>query len=893
MKLKVILSIAVCYGTMGTYAQFRVRDLRVEHMQNPTVVDVSHPRFSWINETTNTRLRGQQQTAYEIAVSSTQEKLDKGEYDVWDTGKRESSESNLIDFEGKELLDGADYFWKVRTWNQDGKESPWSATGTWGMGLPDKKWEAHWIVGVKDGFEGHLFRKAFTPLRKVKQAKVFVCGLGFFELYFNGQRVGDDYLIPNISNYGKRYDLEHFNISLDNNFRDYRCLYMSYDVTVLMKQEANMLGVMLGNGWYHPDQNNASVFGQSCLRLQMMVTYEDGTYQMIGTDHTWETKLSPIVYSGIYAGELYDANLETPGWCLPEGSSAGWTSANEVEGPSGQMSAMTSPADKITQVLTPVSLKKLGDKKYEVDFGKEIAGWIHFHHLKGIKNDTLRADFVCECVEGAERYIFNGSGDEEYRPYFTWYVFSKAVISGIDNLKASQLTAEAVNTDVPLMAQFKTSNPLFNRIVEIWQNSQTDNMHGCIASDCPHREKLPYTGDGQAAAETVMCNYDAASFYQKWIRDMRDAQNKETGYEPNSAPWQPGCGGGVGWGAAMTMMPWWYYVQYGDRRMLQDSYFNMKDQVRNMLTWVTLDGIMNQKMRNYGRGDICYWLNLGEWVPPKEMPRDELVHTFYLWQCCDYCARAAHALGREEEALHYQGLADKVKANFHREFYDPINKTYGVGGSNIFALRMGVPSTCQNEVIETVRRDILEKEDTCINTGFLGTKYFFETLSDCGLHEVAYQVMNQHKCPSYGWWVDQGALVSWEYWNGTNSRNHPMFGGGLTWFFRYLAGVKPDESQPGFRHILIRPYLTEEKEVSYSRQTPYGLLSSQVLRVKDHHEIQLSIPVGSTATLYLPTTGEIRESGHDLRQASCVAISSIGQGETVLELQQGNYHFSF
>ncbi len=898
MKKIVNIVLLACLSATMTQAQLKVRDLRVEHNLNPSVVDVTTPRLSWINEAANEKLRGQRQTAYQIVVASSCEKLAKGEYDVWDTGKTCSEESNLIAYGGPELQSAKDYYWQVRTWNQDDKVSAWSPASHWGMGLKNEEWTAQWISAQKDGFEAPLLRKGFTTHKKVQQAKVFICGLGFFELYVNGSRIGEDYLVPNLSNYGKRYDLDKQAIALDGNFRDYRVLYMAYDVTAQLKQGENMLGVMLGNGWYHPDQANASTYGQSCLRCQMMLTYTDGTTEMVLSDGSWKEHTSPILYSGIYRGEQYDANLEVKDWAVPGSSEEGWNNVKVVEGPSGQMTAMTSPADKITETLRPTSIQKTGDKTFEVTFDKEISGWIHFTGLKGHKGETLCADFIHGTQEGLNpyasslRYTFKDEEKVDYRPSFTWFVFDKVRITGIDNLTEQDLVAEAVNTDVPVTAEFVTSNPLFNRINEIWQRSQLDNMHGCVASDCPHRERLPYTGDGEAACETVILNFDAAPFYQKWIRDMRDSQNRDTGYEPNGAPWAPGCGGGVAWGAAMTLMPWWFYVQYGDQRMLEDSYLNMKEQVRYMLNWITLDGIMFQKKRNYN-GDEAYWLNLGDWCPPNGLPRDELVHTFYLWQCADFCARAARVLQQKEEADSYQAMADKVAANFHRYFYNAEEKTYGKGGCNIYALRMGVPEAYRQEVLKTTRHEIMEEAKGHITTGFLGTKYFFETLSENGMHDVAYTVMNKKDFPSYGWWIEQGATTTWEEWSGANSHNHPMFGSGLTWFYRTLAGVNADEAQPGYRHIILRPQLTDLEQVRYSQRTPYGRVLSQITQKDGRREMLVTVPVGSTATLYLPATDVLKEGGKPLEKVQGITQKGQEKGETELELQQGTYRITF
>lgn len=876
-------------------AQLRITDMRVEHMHNPAVVDAAKPRLSWINEAVKTDSRGARQTAYRIVVATSKQHLQNGRYDVWDSGKCRSEESNLVPYGGPALQEATDYYWQVRTWDEHGKASRWSPVATWRTGIADANWQARWIAASgEDGMEGVLLRKAFATPQKPVSAKVFVCGLGFFELYLNGQRIGDDYLVPNISNYTKRFDLQNYAIKLDNDFADYRCLYMAYDVTEQLREGKNMLGVMLGNGWYNPEAvGRTSAFGSKCLRLQLMLTFADGSTRLVSTDESWQSHPSPILYSGIYGGELYDARQEVDSWAEADGNNEGWTAAMVVEGPCGQMSAMTSPPDRIIERLRPISLRKIGEKAYEVDFGKEISGWIHFQGLKGNAGDTLQVDFVCESPQGNNRYILKGTGDEAYRPYFTWFVFSKAIIRGVADLEEKNLTAEAVSTDVPLMADFHCSNTLFNRINEIWQLSQKDNMHGCIASDCPHREKLPYTGDGQAASETVMYNFDAAAFYQKWIRDMRDAQNRTTGHVPNSAPWQPGAGGGVAWGAAMTLIPWWFYEQYGDRRMLEDSYQSMKQQVNYMRTWLTPDGIMRQQMKNNETEDVSYWLNLGDWVAPGTMPRDELVHTFYLWLCEDYCARAARVLGLEQDAILFRGQAEAIAENFHRYFYNREEKSYGPGGSNIYALRMGVPEADRNDVVATLRREIMEDNKGCINTGFLAAKYFFETLSDVGLHDVAYAVMNGRRQPSFGWWVEQGATVTWEQWDGMNSHNHPMFGGALTWFYRTLAGVRTDVEQPGFRHSIIRPVLTEMDEVSYARQTPYGRIFSQILQHDGKYSVRVEIPVGCTATLILPTTAILMESGRPARKSKRIRGMECIHGETHIELLQGTYEFSF
>jgi len=392
-----------------------------------------------------------------------------------------------------------------------------------------------------------------------------------------------------------------------------------------------------------------------------------------------------------------------------------------------------------------------------------------------------------------------------------------------------------------------------------------------------------------------MHNFSSAAFYEKWIRDIRDAQNIETGYVPNGAPWQPGCGGGVPWGAAMNIMSWEFYVHYGDMKMLEDNYFAMKEQVRYMLSWLTKDGTMFSQRTNINSDQPNYWLNLGDWSPAFKNPSDELVHTFYLWRCADFTARAAKALNRYDDQIYFSTIADDAKTSFHKQFYDAENKTYGDFGSNIFALVMGVPKEHYDDVVKTLYHEIVEKYNGSLNTGIFGTQFFFETLAAHGMNDIAYEAMNKRDYPSYGHWIEQGATVTWEQWDGKNSRNHPMFGGGLNWFYRTLAGVNTDENEPGYRHIIIKPELPEKLDhVYYSNVTPYGKVISEVKKNGGNRlEMNVSIPVGSYATVYIPVSENsvVTENDHVIETVADIETMGIENNCLIVRLKQGSYQF--
>lgn len=864
-------ALALAGGCMAEAAQFAPTRLRVEHMDSPTAVDTRAPRLSWVNAPADADVKGARQSAYRIAVASSAKNLAKGKFDVWDSGKVPSAQSYLVDYKGAPLADGADYYWKVQTWDADGETSGWSDIARWGMGFTDpSRWKARWIgapwqgetprkhIDPKKGMRDYpapMLRKEFDVKGKVKSAKVFVTGLGYFELRLNGKKVGDDLLVPNFTNYTKRHDLDKYSIVIDDDFNGYRVMYLAYDVTSMLDKGANTLGALLGNGFYDATTGWISPFGSPRLLCQLEITYKDGRTETVVTDDSWRAARSGILFNDPFDGEVYDARCEKEGWDMPGYDDSSWMRAAYREAPVGELTGHTAPTDRVTGRFNPVKLEKQEDGSWEVAFPAEISGWIKVEGLDMEKNDTLDIKYYCDQHVGVHRYVAKADGPVDYSPRFTWYVFSKANIKGVNNLKPENLVAEAVNTDLPVASRFHASNTMLDSINTIWRRSQEDNMHGGIASDCPHRERAPYTGDGQVAINTVMANYDAAAFYRKWMRDMRDAQNRKTGYVPNGAPWQPGCGGGVAWGAAMNVMPWEYFRQYGDRAVLEENYPAMKAQAAYMLSWLTPEGTMMAKRGNDNDPNHTptYWLNLGDWCAPYELPSEELVHTFYLWRCLDYTARAARALGLYDDMEHYSAQARKVADAFHKKFYNPEAKSYGDFGSNVFALEIGVPDSVAADVAATLASEVRDKHDGHLHTGIFATRYLFEQLGKTGYNDVAYRAMTARGYPGFGHWLDQGATVTWEKWNGQDSHNHPMFGGALMWYYNTLAGINPDESAPGFRRFTVKPYPAAGLEsVSYSLDTPYGIAASDVTCRPGVNTLTVTVPVGSDAEVWVP-----------------------------------------
>ncbi len=879
-----------------------------EYLENPSVVDVMNPRLGWINIADEGE-RAQLQTAWQIRVASSKTKLEIP--DLWDSKKVSGNQSTRVQYNGKKLRSRVDCWWQVRVWDKNGEVSEWSEPACWHMGLLDEKdWKAKWIGAPWQGEKtlpkpsspgaalpeelpppAPMFRKEFNVNKQVKKAVAYVTGLGYFELYLNGEKVGDDVLVPNQTNYGKRPALSEQYIPLDDNFREYKVMYLAYDISEKLKNGANAVGGMLGNGFYNPAKHWALGYGTPRFLAQIHVTYTDGSEDVIVSDESWKVSKSPILMDMVYYGEHYDARLEQDGWCTAGFDDGTWKQATFRKAPEGKLVAHTAYTDKVVERLQPIRIEKMYNGNYIVDFGEEVSGWVRLKNVEGPAGQKVDIKYLCNTFSGDNSYIFKGEGKENYAARFNWFIFREVEIENWPGvLHPENICAEVVNTEVEKSAEFQTSNTMFNQINKIWQRTQTDNMHGGIASDCPHRERSPYTGDGQVSCVTVMHNFDARNFYHKWIHDIIGAQNVETGYVPNGAPWQPGCGGGVAWGAAVCIMPWEFYLHYGAKDMLEDAFEPMTEYVRYIQSWVDEDGIMYSQ--RVGRdGKVLRWFNLGEWVTPGDLPPDDLVHTFYLWRCADFTSKAALALGKDKEYEKYKALAEKTKDAFHKRFYNAGEGTYGNSGANIFALKMGVPESQYSKVVKALKENI-KKNKGHLDTGIFGTQFFFEVLSENGMQDLAYEAMNKKDEPGYGRWLQLGATTTWEHWDTNNSHNHPMFGGGLVWFYRKLSGMQTDETEPGYRHIIFNPQPVDDLEFAeYYNQTSYGKAGIKWQKSDGKLNVDITVPVGCRATLYFPAD-QVTESGKQPEQNGEVKLIAKEKNNLVLEVGSGEYHFN-
>ncbi len=869
----------------------QVTNLKCEYLHNPLGIDMTHPRLSW--QLTGEG-RGRMQTAYQLMAATAETLFEKDSANLWNTGRIESDKSVQVRYEGKSLQTGMKVYWKVRIWDEKGNPTGWSDIATWEMAITDQAdWQAKWISASwlrNDDIrklQSPWLRKKFDISKKIKKARLYVSGLGYYEFYLNGKKVGDHVLSPNHTNYDRR-NKQQWHDPRGGNMQT-RVLYETYDITTFLQQGDNAAGIWLGNGWYIlADRLNEPDMWYDTPRAmaQMVIEYEDGTPQTIVTDGSWKTHKSPILHNGIYSGEVYDARLEIDGWNKPRFDDSAWEKAIIVRTPTGRLHAQASPPDRKLELIKPVSVTSPEKELYRFDMGRLISGWAKLK-VNGPAGTEVKMRFVEDLgptYGQRDTYIMKGIGSEVWEPRFSWHAFRFVEVFSPIPLTADNIEGVVVNTDVPEAGSFTCSNELFNEILKLYRYTQLGNMHGGVPSDCPHRERRGYTGDGQISCVSAIYSFDMAPFYTKWIRDICDGQNNETGWVPHTVPYQDG-GGGTAWGSAIIIIPWNMYLFYGDKEVLKEHYENMKHWVQYLEGQLANDGIL-------------YNQELGEWVPPQkvEIP-PELVNTAYYYHCTDIMNKVADILGHEQDANYFTKLRAKAGEALSRKFLDKETHQYSIGwqGTDVFPLGFDItPSDTSPLVLQHLISHLKNDTEFHFDTGILGTPLTLDVLTEYNRPEIAYTLMNQLDFPGYGYMTRNGATTIWETWPGDLSRSHPMFGSVTSWFYKYLAGIQNNPNAPGFKHSIIRPNPVEGLTyVKCTYPTPYGSIISDWHMENEDFFIDLTIPHNTTATVWLPAEKVelVTEGGGKITDRNDIAIKSFKIHKAELEIGSGHYIF--
>lgn len=752
--------------------------------------------------------------------------------------------------------------------------------GPWGSVAVQNPITGNWLQEAPSP----VFRKAFELGKTPAQATLHISGLGYYEAWLNGSRVGDYVLDPAFTRY------------------DRRVLYSTYDVTDILQEGANAIGVMLGNGWYNVHTEAAWNFNQApwrdapTLLAQLRVVYADGTVEYVVTDTSWKAGTGPVVLDGVRQGMVYDARLEMPGWDKPGFDDSEWQNADKADGPAGVLSAQNMPAIKITDELTPVSITEPKPGVFVVDIGQNIAGWVRMK-VEGPEGtevtlkygERLNDDGTVDQREIAAHtrtepfqtdvYILRGQGTEIWQPNFTYHGFQYVQIEGYPGTpKVDSFVGCMVNTAFEETARFECSNELFNKIQDaiIW--SYRGNYHG-YPTDCPHREKNGWTGDAHLAMEVGAYNFDAGAAYTKWIMDIKDEQ-RPSGEIPGIVPtggWGYEWGNGPAWDSAYLIIPWEMYRYWGDQRILETHYDRFKLYV-DYLTENSDDYIIN--------------FGLGDWAPANTETPHALTSTVYYYIDARITAKSAQILGHESDARHYHELTQRIARAFHEYFYrgDGI---YDQGSQTALSVPLYygmVPPDKRQIVLERLIENI-ESQNYHIDTGILGAKAIFNVLTEMGRHDIAYKMATRETFPSYGYWFEQGANTLWEFWQGNDSLNHIFFGDIGAWFFKNLAGIRVD-SDPlksrAFSDFTIKPMpVADLTWVDAEYDSIRGTIANAWRIDGDKFTMKTQIPANTTATLYLPAA-----QADAVKAASAQAVFiEYDNGYAVYRIGSGKHSF--
>jgi len=891
-------------------------DLRCEYRRDPLGIDSPRPRLSW---TLASDGRAEVQSAYRILVARSPRLLDADRGDLWDSGKVRSAESLGIAYAGQPLRSGLRCYWKVRVWDGKGRPSAWSPTAAWETALlGDRLWQGRWINDGKpvpaddeDFYRDDpapLFRKEFVAPERIARARLYISGLGYYEVSINGQRVGDRVLDPGWTNYEKRV------------------FYSVYDVTGLVRAGLNCVGVMLGNGWWNPlplrmwGTRNLRAdlpVGRPCLIAQLEIAGEDGSTTTVATGPDWKVRGGPVLRNNVYLGEVYDARREVPAWDSPGSSEAGWSPAVLCPGPSGSLRAQPQPPIRITARLRPIRVSTPRTGVAIFDFGRNFAGWarlrlrapagtrvrIRFGELLDEYGELNPLTSVCGQIKGrrkdghpvggpgapdiaeqSDTYIARGAGKEVYNPRFTFHGFRYAEVTGLPGPPAlDDLEGLRLNADVEETGEFSCSNDLFNRIRDMVQWTFLSNLFS-VQSDCPHREKFGYGGDLVATADAYLAHFDMGGFYAKAAADWADAARPD-GMLTDTAPFVGIQYCGLAWAMAHPFLQTKLVQHYGDRRLVEEQY----DTTRRWLDLVT---------RTNPGGIILDGLADHESLEPTSVPA--LVTPLYS-ETAGLASRLAGLLGRRDDQDRYRDLAAAVAAAYREKVLGsgPHRHEALTQAGLAVALGLGlIPEADREEAFEALVAKVSAAGGPGLTTGIFGTKFLLDVLSRRGRADLAYALVDRTSFPGWGHMLDRGATTLWEHWefsDNTYSHNHPMFGSVSEWFFAWVAGIQPDPAAFGFDRIIFRPQpvggLTWAKA---GIRTVRGEVRSEWRIDQGRFILTVVIPANTTATVYIPATdpAAVRESGMPAASSEGVSFRGAEAGNCMYAVGSGRYEFS-
>ena len=891
MFLGTMLVFLLLFGPLGlSAAEVRPTDLRCEHLSSPVGIDARSPRLSWRMEDA-AHLAGRKQSAYQILVASSKERLDQGAPDLWDSGKVASRQSHLVPYAGKALDSHAECYWKVRLWTENGTATPWSPAARFTIGLlRESDWEGPWmtygedpeskkpVVEVKHLWFRHQLELAQTPA----SASIHVASVGYHELYINGKKADDRVLAPTLTRIDKRVH------------------YGSYDIAHLLKPGANAIGIHYGPGW-----SRYGFFKTSpAIRVQLHGKTANGQAIRLSSGTPWRYRVAASENTGRWqygnnGGERIDARRLMPEWNLPDLDDSAWANAIET-GKDVILSAEMIPPSRVIATIPTVEVKPAGQTdqgalRHEVLLEKNFTGFLRIKVRGQSRGDRVLiqvadAPSPRSVFNQISEYICSGEVEEVFQHRFNYCAGRYLTIQGLkQDPRPDDITGLAVSNSLERVGSFSCSNELLNRIYETDVWTYLANTTEGFTADCPHRERMGY---GEVALATSwgigLPNFRSGAFYGKVVRDWADVQ-EENGWIHHTAPQINQHYGGPMWSSAGINVADEAYLHHGDPHLLAANHASAERWL-GFINQQVEDGLLRPYNTHWGRF-------LGDWAAPggrKERGDSREAKHFnncvYAKNLADFI-RHAEVLDQTEGIAVYRERLEHLRKRIHQEFYDAGTGNYcqGTQVQNAFALLTGV---CPPDLRDPLRRKVLDdiRRLGYLDMGSSGLpvllKYMIEQSGDAG---VLFAPLTRTTIPSYGYFLKTGQTTWPEYWEPRESNIHTCYTGIASWFIKSIGGIRPDPAHPGYQRFLIQPVLAGDLTLARAATvSPYGPIVSAWQREGQKLRLDIEIPPNSSATVHLPTSDpEAIRRGVSLMKG--VSFLGAESNRTVLQVESGRY----
>lgn len=891
----------------------KIHSLRCEyHTQphaNPIVIDRPSPRLSW---KLSSEQRSSAQTAYQIEVASTPALLRQNVADLWKSGKVPSSSTTHILYAGKPLASRQEAFWRVKIWDEKSLSTGWSEVASWEMGLLEPgDWQAQWIEGRPMGSNWSLtpapyLRKSFVlPDKSIRKARLYISAIGLFEAYLNDRKIHEEVLCPGWTDFNKRV------------------AYHAYDIKDFLQAGPNAIGSILGDGWGAGRVGNKGrgecYARKPSLIAQVEIVYEDGTLETIVTDSSWKTTTGAFVENDLMDGEYYDARLEINGWTEPTFNDSEWLPVLNPQ-PAGTRNLVARRGVPVRRQmeLYPIAPPKHVKDCWVFDLGQNMVGWARIK-LKNRAGSAIKIRYAEMLKEDGYPYyenlrsarvtdIFTCATDEveTYEPTFTFHGFRYVCLhgpiwdgdQGIPPIDA--VTGIVVHSDTPPTGKLETSEKLINQLQSNIQWGQRGNFLE-VPTDCPQRdERLGWTGDAQVFIRTATYNMDVASFFTKWIEDLRDSQAASGSY-PCIAPYLDFTAndGRPAWGDAGIICPWTIYLAYGDTGILAEQYESMVKYMDFLLT-KTWNGIHRHRK-------VESWAGFEDWLAHNARTPGELIGTAFLAHDAGLMSKIAKLLGKPGDEKKYSELRQKTSEAFCRRFVtqEGLVSAHTQTGY-LLALHFDLlPENLRQGAVDELVEEIKHRGNH-LSTGFVGTPYLLHVLSRFGHADLAYTLLHQESFPSWLFSVLQGATTMWERWDsyshekgfgnvGMNSFNHYAYGAVGDWMFPKIGGIDLDPEIPGFQHVIMKPVVGGKIRWAKAEfDSIHGLISSHWEKDEKGFQWKILLPANTRATIHIPAAqgAKVLENGKAAVTADGLKSLGSSEGYEIFEAGSGSYQFT-